>query len=202
MKTSASEPTTPSTASPATAGRSVSMSRAGKIAGAAALGLLFALSLVKIVYADENISHWDKSFLTSAIESDDAEIKASEIALQKSSNADVKSFAQKMIEAHQKTSADMKKLAAQKNVEAPTEASLAQRAKIDVLSKLSGASFDKRYASMIGVSAHEDAVKLFQSANTKSKDAEIKQFATATLPTLQSHLAMANDLKAKVDSEK
>lgn len=176
--------------------------RTKQIAGATALALLFGLAIVKVAYADDSISHWDKSFLTSAIESDDAEIKASEIALQKSSSPDVKNFAQKMIDDHRKTSDELKKLAAQKNVEAPTEASLTQRTKIDVLSKLSGASFDKHYASMIGVSAHKDAVKLFQSANTKSKDADIKQFAASTLPALQSHLAMANDLKGKVDNEK
>jgi len=173
-----------------------------KIAGAAAIGLLSGLFIGKMAYADEGISHSDKSFLTSAIESDNAEIKASEMAIQKSTSPDVKSFAQKMIDEHQKTSDELKKIAAQKNVEAPVEPSLIQRTKIDALSKFSGASFDKHYASMIGVSAHQDAIKLFQKASTKSKDADIKQFATDTLPTLQTHLSMANDLKGKVENEK
>lgn len=173
-----------------------------KLGGVTLAGVLAGLLIGKLAYADESLSHWDKSFLTTAIESDAAEIKASEIALQKSTNPDVKSFAQKMIDAHTKTSDALKKLAMQKNVDPPTQPSLAQRTKIDLMSKLSGASFDKHYAGSIAVSAHEDAVKLFQDADKKSKDADIKQFADATLPTLREHLAMANDLKAKVESEK
>jgi len=173
-----------------------------RLSWAALLFLLPCLVMGRLAYADDGISHWDKSFLISAIESDNTEIRASEMALQKSGNADVKGFAQKMIDAHQKTLADLKSLASQKGVDAPSDPSLAQRAKIDLLGKLSGASFDQHYASMIGVSAHRDAVKLFQSADKKSKDADIKQFAANTLPTLQSHLAMANDLKSKVAGEK
>jgi len=177
-------------------------SRLLKIGDAIAVGLLAGMLLAKTAHADDGLSHWDKNFLVTAIESDNAEIKASELALQKSSNPDVKSFAQKMIDDHQKTSVELKKLAMQKKVDAPTEPSFAQRSKIELLSKTSGASFDKHFASTIGVSAHQDAVKLFQDADKKSKDADIKQFAAATLPAPQSHLSMANDLKGKVENEK
>ncbi|HEX8957704.1 MAG TPA: DUF4142 domain-containing protein [Burkholderiaceae bacterium] len=174
-----------------------------RLGGIALAGMLAGLSIGKLAYAaDEGLSHWDKSFLVSAIESDAAEIKASRIALEKSSSTDVKSFAQKMIDAHTKTGEELKQLAAQKNVQAPTEPSLAQRTKIDLLSKLSGSSFDKHYVDSIGVSAHEDAVKLFQSADKKSKDSDVKQFADGALPTLREHLTMASDLKSKVEKEK
>ena len=79
---------------------------------------------------------------------------------------------------------------------------MAQRAKIAILEKLSGNTFDKRYASMIGVSAHEDAVKLFQKSSTSADDPDVKNFAAKTLPGLKEHLKMGRDLKSKVDAAK
>ena len=63
-------------------------------------------------------------------------------------------------------------------------------------------TFDKRYASMIGVSAHEDAVKLFQKSSKEAQDPDVKTFAAKTLPGLQEHLQMGRDLKKTVDAAK
>ncbi|HWZ48908.1 MAG TPA: DUF4142 domain-containing protein, partial [Herbaspirillum sp.] len=80
--------------------------------------------------------------------------------------------------------------------------SVMQKTKIAVLSKLDGAAFDQQYASIIGVSAHEDAVKLFRDAAANANDPDVKQFAAQTLPTLQHHLEMAKRLKTATDGEK
>lgn len=143
----------------------------------------------------------DKTFLVNAAEAGNAEVAASKIALEKSQNADVKAFAQKMIDEHTKVGDKLKQIADAKNVKVPAEPSVAQRAKIAILEKLSGNTFDKRYASSVGVSAHEDAVKLFQKASSEAADPEIKSFAADTLPGLKEHLQMGKDLKAKVDAD-
>jgi putative membrane protein len=44
------------------------------------------------------------------------------------------------------------------------------------------------------VKDHEKAVKLFSKESSSGKDAELKAFATKTLPTLQHHLEMARQL--------
>jgi hypothetical protein len=44
------------------------------------------------------------------------------------------------------------------------------------------------------VSAHKDAVSLFDSESRHGTDADLKQFAGATLPTIKSHLDMVNNL--------
>ena len=92
-------------------------------------------------------------------------------------------------------------LAASKGMKLPDAPSIAQRAKIKLLSARDGAGFDRQYASSMGVSAHEDTVKLFQKAARDAKDADVKAFAAKTLPTLEHHLQMARDLKATVDKE-
>jgi putative membrane protein len=150
----------------------------------------------------DDLPRADKSFLNSAAEAGNAEVKASKIALEKTTNPDVKSFATLMVDEHTTVGDNLKKLAATKNVEPPTEPSVAQRAKIAVLEKLDGATFDKQYVSMIGVSAHKDAVKLFSKNAAEAKDPDVKDFAAKTLPGLQHHLDMANALKAKLDAKK
>lgn len=168
--------------------------------GASAL-CLAGLTLACNAYAD-SVPSQDKSFMTKAAEAGNAEVAASKIALEKSSNPDVKEFAQKMIDEHTQVGDQLKQLASSKDVSLPAEPSLVQRTEIAVLEKLKGTTFDKRYASMIGVSAHEDAVKLFQKNSTSAKDPDVKTFAAQTLPGLQQHLQMGRDLKQKLDTAK
>ncbi len=137
----------------------------------------------------------DSAFLKQAAQNGNAEVEASKMALTKSSNADVKAFAQQMIDDHTKVGDELKTLAAGKGVEVSDKPSIAQSAKIKLLDAMSGANFDKRYASMTGVTAHRDTVKLFQKASADAKDADVKAFAAKSLPALQHHLEMAQSLK-------
>jgi putative membrane protein len=171
-----------------------------RVLGATAL-CVAGVALAVSVHA-ENVARKDKSFMIDAAEAGNAEIAASKIALEKSSDPAVKDFAQKMIDQHTQVGDELKQLASSKDVSVPAEPSLAQRAKIAVLEKLSGHTFDKRYASMIGVSAHKDTIKLFQKASTSAQDPDVKNFAAKTLPGLKEHLQMATELKSKVDAEK
>lgn len=144
----------------------------------------------------------DKSFMVKAAEAGNAEIAASKIALEKSSDADVKEFAQKMIDQHTSIGGELKQLAMSKSVDLPAEPTVMQRTKIAVLEKLKGSTFDKRYVSMIGVSAHKDAVKLFQKEAASAKDPDVKDFAAKALPGLEQHLQMAVELQKKMDASK
>jgi putative membrane protein len=171
-----------------------------RVMGATAL-CVAGVALAVNVHAD-TVPGKDKSFMIKAAEAGNAEVAASKAALEKSTNPAVKDFAQKMIAQHTQVGDELKQLASSKDVSLPSEPTVAQRAKIAVLDKLSGHTFDKRYASMIGVSAHQDAVKLFQKASTSAQDPDVKNFAAKTLPGLQEHLQMATELKSKVDAAK
>ena len=48
------------------------------------------------------------------------------------------------------------------------------------------------------MSDHKKAVKAFEKASNEAKDADVKAFATKTLPTLKEHLTMAEELQNKV----
>ncbi|HEY9316686.1 MULTISPECIES: DUF4142 domain-containing protein [Achromobacter] len=143
--------------------------------------------------AESKLDGNDRDFLENAAQAGHMEVEGSKLALEKSRNAEVKAFAQKMVDDHGKAGQQLAALAKKKGYDAPTEPSLVQQAKLKTLG-LRDDGFDKAYAESIGVSAHEDAVKLFQQAANEAKDPEVKQFATETLPTLEQHLQMAKTL--------
>ena len=66
-------------------------------------------------------------------------------------------------------------------------------AKLDKLNSLNGADFTKAYEDM-QVSAHKDAVSLFERYAKGGENADLKAFAAKTLPHLQEHLKLAQDL--------
>ena len=144
----------------------------------------------------DSVAHRDAAFMKDAAHAGQMEIEGSRLALTKSSNPKVKEFAQKIIDDHTQAGQELATLAAAKGVKLPDEPSLTQKAKLKMLGTHEGAKFDAKYAETIGVDAHEDAVKLFTKASNDAKDADVKAFAANTLPTLQHHLQMAQDLKA------
>ena len=151
--------------------------------------------------APAKLSGQDKSFLKDAAEGGNAEVSGSQVALEKSSSADVKAFAQMMVDGHGKAGTELKGLADQKGVKVSDTPSLAKKTEIKLLSERKGASFDQHYADSIGVKAHEDTIKLFQKEVDKGSAPDVKAWAAKTLPALQHHLEAAQALKTKTDAE-
>jgi len=77
---------------------------------------------------------------------------------------------------------------------------MAQRAamkKYDELAKKTGVDFDKAYLSAI-IDDHKKNIKLFERESKRGDDAELKSWATNTLPTLRHHLEMAQTIEKDV----
>jgi putative membrane protein len=127
--------------------------------------------------------------------SDMYEVEAGKIANQKGQSPQVKGFGQMMVEAHSKTSEDLKTIIANEKlkVDLPTKFDSKHQKLIDDLTAASGADFDKTYAKQ-QVDGHEEAVKLFDSYAKDGDNASLKQFAQKTLPVIQDHLTEAKKL--------
>lgn len=138
----------------------------------------------------------DRSFVDQAAQNGWAEVESSKLALSKSSNPQVKTFAQRMIDDHTRVNQQLASLAQSKGVTPSTTPSLAQRAQMQSLAAAAGPSFDSRYVETMGIAAHEQTIKLFEAEAASSTDAELKGFATSTLPALQHHLDMARALNS------
>src|SRR3954470_3547507 len=103
-----------------------------------------------------------QDFADAAGSSDMFEIESSKMALQKSSSAAVKEFAQMMITDHTESTANLKAAAQQDGVSVPAQMITKDVKNIDQLELASGSAFDNRY---IGEqqAAHQQALALLSS---------------------------------------
>src|SRR3954470_800268 len=126
--------------------------------------------------------------------SDMFEIQSSTLAKDKG-NAAEKSFAAQMVTDHTKTSTELKGLVSGGKVKAelPTALDSSHQSKLDKLKGESGKDFSSDFDSM-QVTAHKDAVSLFERYANGGDDPELKPWAAKTLPTLKHHLEMAQNL--------
>jgi putative membrane protein len=136
-------------------------------------------------------------FIMKAAVSDMFEIEAGKLAAQRSTNAEVKKFANMMVEAHTMTSADLKSAIAASGdsaLMAPTALDKDHQDKLDDLRKADAKDFDKKYADDM-VDAHQAALNTLQRYAESGGVASLKAFAAATAPKVQEHLNMAEGLK-------
>jgi putative membrane protein len=135
-------------------------------------------------------------FVNEAATSDMFEIQSSQLAAERT-KGDVQTFANQMVMDHTKTTSELKGLAPQSEVSLPTQMTSSQQSMLDKLKGLQGADFDKQYMDD-QVSAHKDAVSLFQRYGKGGSDDKLKAWADNTLPTLQHHLDMAQGIYGKM----
>jgi putative membrane protein len=137
------------------------------------------------------------TFLTHAAQDGEAEIELGRIAQEKAADTKVKDFGARMQKDHGNANAELRAIAAKKGLTIPggpgPHAAMKNR-----LEKLQGAAFDQAYMRAM-VDDHSKAVKEFQMA-TNSPDADVKAFAAKTLPTLQEHLKLAQEVHRAVSS--
>jgi putative membrane protein len=136
----------------------------------------------------------DTEFANMAAMGGMAEVKWAELAMQKSTDKAVKKYASKMMKDHTKANKNLMKVAAKHNMTLPTTMSEDQMQVTSQLQQASGAEFDRMYIQMSGVDAHQKMQALFQGEISGGTDADLKSFATKTLPVVQMHLQMAQEM--------
>ena len=134
-------------------------------------------------------------FVDAATEAGIAEVVTGNLALEKSQNAEIKTFAQQMVTDHTKANQKLGDIARKLDIKVPDEAALTDKVKKMIL-QWRDESFDKSYVNN-QVDAHEKAVELFKKEAASSDKPELKAFASDTLPTLEHHLEQAKALQAK-----
>ena len=132
-------------------------------------------------------------FIKEAATSDMLEIEAAKIAEQKG-NATEKKFAEQMITDHTKTSSELKQMVSgDAKIALPTSLDDSSQKKLDKLRNAKPEDFAGEYDPM-QVSAHKDATSLFERYAKGGDDPKLKDWAGKTLPALQHHLEMAQDM--------
>lgn len=140
------------------------------------------------------LSKGDQRILAQLAQANLAEVAAAQIALKKSQSADVKSFAQQMVDDHTKGLQAVQDVAKNKNMTLPTEPDRKHKAMADRLNGMSGSAFDQAYLQRAGVQDHAAAHKLVADAQAHAKDADVKALAAKLQPTIDQHMQMVQPL--------
>ena len=145
-----------------------------------------------------NTANPGESFWKEAAAGGIAEVELGKLAQTKAQNAEVKRFAQMMVAEHTKSNDELRSLAMKKNIVLPTAPEPRHQAAMQEMQNRSGAEFDRAYVDAM-VRDHESAVQLFESQAQSGTDAEAKEFAVKTLPTLRQHLETIKGIKEKLN---
>ena len=134
-------------------------------------------------------------FAKEAATSDMMEIESSKIAQQRGT-PEQKTFAAQMIADHSKTSAELKQLVSSGDAKVAVPSALddSSQKKLNNLRDAKPENFASDYNAM-QVSAHKDAVSLFERYSKGGDNPKLKDWAGKTLPALQHHLEMAQTME-------
>jgi putative membrane protein len=146
--------------------------------------------------SSSGLSEADKKFITKAAQGGMAEVKLGQLAQEKGASDSVKKFGQQMVDDHGKANDQLKQIAQSKGVQVPSALDPKDQALYDKLSSLNGAEFDRAYANAMRKDHRKDVAE-FRKQSQKSQDSDVKNFASTTLPTLETHLRMAEALGMK-----
>jgi putative membrane protein len=135
------------------------------------------------------LSAADEQFVNDAAMGGMYEVEAGQIATNKGTSNHVKMVAQRMVTDHTKANDQLMDIAKREGVTMPATMTTSQKEMISKLNSLQGTDFDKEYLKQ-QKKAHEETIAKFEKEAKSGSDAEVKQFAAQTLPTLQEHLRM------------
>lgn len=124
------------------------------------------------------------------------ERQASQLALDRSSNADVKAFARRMLDDHARIANELRHIGAQKGV--PVQTRMLVDPAVTALRAKDGRAFDTAYVALAGPPAHEAAIRLYETEAKDGRDPQLRAFAARTLPVLNAHLNAARQLAKTV----
>ena len=161
----------------------------------AAIALALACGAGAADKKDENkVSRGDKNFIAKAMKDGQTEVELGKLAAQNGQSDDVKKFGQRMADDHSKSGDELQAIASKIGY-MPKNAG-PDKGDVRKFTKMKADRFDREYANQM-VKDHERTVKLFRRESEKGESAELKQFASKTLPALEEHLKMAKDLQAQ-----
>ncbi|MBC7570295.1 MAG: DUF4142 domain-containing protein [Spirosoma sp.] len=122
-------------------------------------------------------------------------VQLSQLALKKNLTPALREYADTMIKDHEKANTALKELAAKKNITLPTTLSIDNQETYERMDQLSGPDFNAQYAKTM-LNSQKKTVKLFEKAAKDVNDADLREFAVKTLPTLKLHLKDIEDIEA------
>jgi len=136
-------------------------------------------------------------FMNEAASGGMMEVTLGQAAQNNAASQRVKDFGSMMVRDHSKANDELKSIAGGRKFTLPPAMPDKHQDHVNMLSKKTGADFDKAYMKMM-VDDHEKDIKAFEKAANSLKDTAIKGFAARTLPILRTHLDSARAVRKQL----
>jgi len=138
----------------------------------------------------------DQKFVDMAAQTDMLEAHLGQMAADHADSQDVKDYANMLVADHTADYQQLTALAAKDGFTVPTAIDATHNKMIAPFENLKGAAFDSRYIHDM-IAGHTEAIGVYTKESTGAQNADLKAYASATLPALQKHLSNAKDLSKK-----
>lgn len=152
---------------------------------------------------DDRDDEKDADFIVKVMAGNYAEVNLAQLALNRSTSADVKKTATMLKAHHSKIITELKGYAAKNGITVPLEESDdAKKAYTNLAEVKELDNFNEKWCDKLADN-HEETINYFERRLDKTEDVELKNWITSTLPGLKSHLQMlrANEEGLKNESK-
>lgn len=173
----------------------VSLAEPAPVASAATV---VAPSPTAVMGAPRSMNATDRDFANTAAITGMMEIATSQLALNRASDPQVISFARTMIQQHGAADDQLAAIMRARGVSPPATLPQTRVDEMGALGMRSGPDFDRYYIQRSGVQAHQEAIAAFQRQMPQLTDPDLKAWAANTLPVMQQHLSLAQDIAGRI----
>ncbi|MBO0948258.1 DUF4142 domain-containing protein [Fibrella forsythiae] len=161
-----------------------------------------AATVAAITPANSALSKADDHLMRQVAMGGLMQLETSKVAVQKSTNPEVREMAQAEVEEQTGLSAKLTAIAAAKGITLPTTPDAKTQAMVSQMQGMSGVELDRHYVREHAVKGHELLDKTLSKVESKGQDSNLLAVANAAHPLVKTHLKVARELNSKLKSGK
>lgn len=144
------------------------------------------------------LSASDQQFVAIAAGAGMYEVEAARVAVSRASHAQVRSYAQMLLDHHTASNNELAALVRAKGHRIGPALPATLQQKVRTLSGLSGAAFDREFIRMMGVQDHAAAIAAFEQGRSTVSDRDLRAYIDRSLPVLRQHVQAAYSVGAQL----
>jgi putative membrane protein len=145
-------------------------------------------------FAMPPLTETDSTFVASQISSNNAEIQAGQLALQRSSNQTVRDYAQKMVTDYSAANGQLIQIASQHGVQTPMGLTPNDQDALTKLAQLDGQAFDRAYIDTM-IRAHDTTVLEMNDELKRGLSQYVSAYVQNVRPTVMQHAQLAQQVR-------
>lgn len=147
--------------------------------------------------ATASLSGNDRNFIQRIGNDGQSAEQAALYVANKTLESEIRGYAAEVGRDHGKANLQLRKMAARRGIETPSDPDGILSTRLDRLRQMSGTQMERAFLEDFGVQAHMDLIALFEVQASQSQDRELKAFAAERLPALRKHYKKAVDLQER-----